>query len=43
MRIAKSKEKYSLKLYAICIMSNHIHYLKKPVIAKAGLISSTKP
>ncbi|MFN5262557.1 MAG: transposase, partial [Pseudanabaena sp.] len=32
--IEKLKEKYSLKLYAICIMSNHIHYLLEPAIAE---------
>ncbi len=32
--IQKLKEKYKLKLYAICIMSNHIHYLIEPEIAE---------
>lgn len=32
--IEKLNEKYSLKLYAICIMSNHIHYLLEPAIAE---------
>ena len=28
--IEKAKEKYKFKLYALCIMSNHIHYLIEP-------------
>ena len=25
--IKKAQEKYQFKLYALCIMSNHVHYL----------------
>jgi putative transposase len=28
--IERCKEKYGFKLYAICIMSNHVHYLMEP-------------
>jgi putative transposase len=28
--IDRCKEKYSFKLYALCIMSNHVHYLLEP-------------
>ena len=28
--IQKCQEKYGFKLYALCIMSNHVHYLLKP-------------
>ncbi len=28
--IGKCKDKYGFKLYALCIMSNHIHYLLEP-------------
>ena len=28
--LQKCKDKYGFKLYALCIMSNHIHYLLKP-------------
>ena len=28
--IKKALEKYKFKLYALCIMSNHIHYLIEP-------------
>ncbi len=29
--INKAKEKYGFKLYALCIMSNHVHYLLQPI------------
>ena len=29
--IQKCKDKYGFKLYALCIMSNHIHYLLEPL------------
>ncbi|MEH2278192.1 MAG: transposase [Nostoc sp.] len=28
--IKKSLDKYGFKLYALCIMSNHVHYLIEP-------------
>ncbi|ELS03668.1 transposase [Xenococcus sp. PCC 7305] len=28
--LKKSKEKFNFKLYALCIMSNHVHYLLEP-------------
>jgi hypothetical protein len=28
--IKKAQEKYGFKLYALCIMSNHVHYLLEP-------------
>ncbi|MBW4477574.1 MAG: transposase [Tolypothrix brevis GSE-NOS-MK-07-07A] len=28
--IKKAQEKYGFKLYALCIMSNHVHYLHFP-------------
>ena len=28
--IKKAQEKYQFKLYALCIMSNHVHYLLEP-------------
>ncbi|MGB3532857.1 MAG: transposase [Microcoleaceae cyanobacterium] len=31
--IKKALEKYNFKLYALCIMSNHIHYLIEPDLA----------
>jgi putative transposase len=29
--IERCKEKYGFKLYALCIMSNHVHYLLEPL------------
>ena len=29
--IRKALEKYGFKLYALCIMSNHVHYLLEPI------------
>jgi len=29
--IKREIEKYKFKLYAVCIMSNHIHYLIEPI------------
>jgi putative transposase len=31
--IAKAQEKYRFKLYSLCIMSNHVHYLIEPAEA----------
>ena len=28
--LKKAREKYRFQLYALCIMSNHIHYLMEP-------------
>jgi REP element-mobilizing transposase RayT len=28
--IKKAQDKYRFKLYALCIMSNHVHYLMEP-------------
>jgi putative transposase len=28
--IKKAQQKYGFKLYALCIMSNHVHYLLEP-------------
>ncbi|WP_302480990.1 transposase [Nostoc sp. TCL240-02] len=28
--VKKVQEKYKFKLYALCIMSNHVHYLLEP-------------
>jgi len=30
--IKKAQNKYSFKLYALCIMSNHVHYLLEPTL-----------
>ncbi len=32
--IEQCKAKYDFKLYGICIMSNHVHYLLKPEVPK---------
>jgi putative transposase len=32
--IQKCKEKYQFKLYGICLMSNHVHYLIEPGVAQ---------
>lgn len=32
--IEQCKAKYDFKLYGICIMSNHVHYLLKPAVPK---------
>jgi putative transposase len=28
--IKKAQDKYRFKLYGLCIMSNHVHYLMEP-------------
>ena len=32
--IKKARDKYKFKLYALCIMSNHVHYLLEPAQAE---------
>ncbi|MEH2464865.1 transposase [Nostoc sp.] len=29
--IKKALDKYGFKLYAVCILSNHVHYLIEPI------------
>ncbi len=29
--LKKALEKFKFKLYALCIMSNHVHYLMEPI------------
>jgi putative transposase len=34
--IKKALNKYNFKLYALCIMSNHVHYLIEPAQPEGG-------
>ena len=34
--IKKALNKYNFKLYALCIMSNHVHYLIEPTQPEGG-------
>jgi len=34
--IKKAQQKFQFKLYGLCIMSNHVHYLLEPAQPEAG-------
>jgi putative transposase len=36
--IKKAQEKYKFKLYALCIMLNHVHYLLEPTVPGIGFM-----
>ncbi len=40
--IKKALNKYKFKLYALCIMSNHVHYLIEPAQPETGSNHSPK-